>query len=65
MHGVRRCRSAKSSCSMSRDALLARWAASAGTPEGAALLSLLGAIGCTACMPSLAHYMQARAEWWA
>ena len=48
-----------------RDALLARWAAAPGSPEGAALLALLGAIGEHGLHAQLAHFMQARAEWWA
>jgi len=48
-----------------RDALLARWAAAPESPEGAALLALLDAIGEHNLHALLSHFLQARAEWWA
>jgi ATP-dependent helicase/nuclease subunit A len=48
-----------------RDALLARWAAAPESPEGAALLALLADIGEHNLLALLAHFLQARAEWWA
>ena len=48
-----------------RDRLLAQWAATPESPNGAALLTLLGDIGEHNLRALLAHFLQARAEWWA
>ncbi len=48
-----------------RDSLLARWAAAPESPEGAALLALLADIGEHNLRALLAHFLQARSEWWA
>ncbi|MHB1143478.1 MAG: UvrD-helicase domain-containing protein [Thiobacillus sp.] len=48
-----------------RDRLLAQWAAAPDSPEGAALLALLADIGEHNLRALLAHFVSARAEWWA
>jgi len=48
-----------------RDRLLAKWAAAPESPEGAALLALLADIGEHNLRALLAHFVSARAEWWA
>ena len=48
-----------------RDRLLSQWAATPDTPEGTALLALLDTIGEHNLRALLAHFLQARAEWWA
>ncbi len=48
-----------------RDRLLARWAAAPESPEGTALLALLTDLGEHNLRALLAHFVQARAEWWA
>ncbi|MEW5966244.1 MAG: UvrD-helicase domain-containing protein [Pseudomonadota bacterium] len=48
-----------------RDRLLAKWAAAPESPEGAALLALLGEIGEHNLRTLLRHFLDARAEWWA
>jgi ATP-dependent helicase/nuclease subunit A len=48
-----------------RDRLLAKWAAAPDSPEGAALLALLAEIGEHNLRSLLAHFVSARAEWWA
>ncbi len=48
-----------------RDQLLTKWAAAPESAEGTALLALLDAIGEHGLHAQLAHFMQARAEWWA
>ncbi|WP_026177257.1 UvrD-helicase domain-containing protein [Thiobacillus denitrificans] len=47
-----------------RDRLLSQWAAEE-SPQGAALLALLDAIGEHNLHALLSHFLQARAEWWA
>ncbi|MFP5381108.1 MAG: UvrD-helicase domain-containing protein [Gammaproteobacteria bacterium] len=47
-----------------RDRLLAKWAAE-DSPEGVALLALLDDVGEHRLRTLLAHFLQARAEWWA
>ena len=48
-----------------RDRLLAKWALSPDSPEGAALLALLADIGEHNLRAQLKHFVDARAEWWA
>lgn len=48
-----------------RDRLLAKWAGSPESPEGAALLALLADIGEHNLRALLRHFVDARAEWWA
>jgi len=48
-----------------RDRLLAQVAATPDSPEGAALLALLADIGEHNLRSLLAHFLAARAEWWA
>jgi len=48
-----------------RDRLLAKWASSPESPEGAALLALLAEIGEHNLRSLLKHFVDARAEWWA
>ncbi len=48
-----------------RDRLLAKWAAAPDSPEGTALLALLADIGEHNLRSLLAHFVSARAEWWA
>ncbi|MDT3707158.1 MAG: UvrD-helicase domain-containing protein [Thiobacillus sp.] len=48
-----------------RDRLLAQWAGSPESPEGAALLALLTDIGEHNLRVLLQHFIDARAEWWA
>ena len=48
-----------------RDRLLAKWAGAPESPEGAALLALLAELGEHNLRAQLAHFLQARAEWWA
>lgn len=48
-----------------RDRLLAKWASAPESPEGRALLALLGEIGEHNLRALLRHFLDARAEWWA
>ena len=48
-----------------RDQLLARWAAQPDSAEGASLLVLLRELGEHNVRALLAHFIDARAEWWA
>ncbi|OJW99906.1 UvrD-helicase domain-containing protein [Thiobacillus sp. 65-1402] len=48
-----------------RDQLLTKWAAAPQSAEGTALLALLADIGEHNLHALLAHFLQARAEWWA
>jgi len=48
-----------------RDRLLSKWASSPESPEGTALLALLGEIGEHNLRALLRHFLDARAEWWA
>ncbi len=48
-----------------RDRQFSRWAAAPDTTEGAALLALLADIGAHNLRALLAHFVSARAEWWA
>ncbi|MDP2056312.1 MAG: UvrD-helicase domain-containing protein, partial [Thiobacillus sp.] len=48
-----------------RDRLLTQWAAVPESPQGAALLALLADLGEHSLRALLAHFVQARAEWWA
>src|SRR5574340_118767 len=48
-----------------RDRLLAQWAGSPESPEGAALLALLTEVGEHNLRVLLQHFIDARAEWWA
>ncbi|MBW8371123.1 MAG: UvrD-helicase domain-containing protein [Thiobacillus sp.] len=48
-----------------RDRLLTQWAAAPDTAEGIALLALLDGLGEHSLRAQLAHFLQARAEWWA
>jgi ATP-dependent helicase/nuclease subunit A len=48
-----------------RDSLLARWSAKPDSTEGEALLALLIDLGEHNLRALLAHFLQARAEWWA
>jgi len=48
-----------------RDRLLAQWSSAVESPEGTALLALLGDIGEHNLRALLAHFVAARAEWWA
>jgi ATP-dependent helicase/nuclease subunit A len=48
-----------------RDRLLAQWAGTPNSPEGAALLALLADVGEHNLRALLKHFVDARAEWWA
>ena len=48
-----------------RDQLLTKWAVAPESAEGTALLALLADIGEHSLHALLAHFLQARAEWWA